>query len=68
MSDSLTYTLLVLTYLGRPCTGRGGEEKNKKGEKDKEGEEEGKREVEKKGENKNIFSLAYTLYLLTIYI
>ena len=68
MSNNLTYTLLILTYLGRPYIGRGGEEENKKKKKNKKSKKEGKRKVERKKKNKNIFSLAYTLYLLTIYI
>ena len=68
MSDSLTYILLILTYLGRPYISRGEEKKNKKKEKNKKGKKKKEGKIEKKKKSKNIFSLAYTLYLLTIYI
>ena len=68
VSDSLTYILLILTYLGRPCTGGGGEEEDKEEEEDKKDKKKREGEIEKEREGKNIFSLAYTLHLLTIYI
>ena len=68
VSNSLTYALLVLTHLGCPCIGREGEEEDKEGEESKKNKKEEEREVEREGEGKNIFSLAYTLHLLTIYI
>ena len=68
MSNSLIYILLVLTHLGCPYIGRGGEEENKKGEENKKNKKKKEEKIEKKKENKNIFFLTYTLRLLTIYI